>query len=310
MNLFELKKDIRAKTMGHFYVFCGLEREGMKIYWEQMSCRTDREVLFVDTVKEALGQRPSLLEKPKVIVVNNDKDFTAAESVWDTMSQRLSKNILVVTYDALNKNSKFYKRFTDVCVMFDYFTPEVLTYHIQKHLTVSDKTAKDIINACGGSYGRIMLEIDKILRISNALPDWTHDEVVAEMLARGVIHEDVGDLIFTLGNSILRKDIETAYTCVRDGDIPPLKLIQVLYNSMKRLMLVQMCKEQGYRDAEITKETGISSKEIWGISHNLNVRQSGELARCLHVLRKCEKAIKEGVLCEEHVVDYLLVTLL
>ena len=310
MNIFDLKKSIRAKTVGHFYVFYGLEREGMKIYWEQMSRNTDHEVLFVDTVKEALGQRPSLLEKPKVIIVTNDKDFTTAESVWDSLSQRLSKNILIVTYDTLNKNSKFYKRFTDVCVNFDYFTPEVLTYHIQKHINVSDKTARDIINACGGSYGRILLEIDKIQRISNALPDWSDDEVVEEMLSRGVIHEDVGDLIFTLGNSILRKDAETAYTCVRDGDIPPLKLIQVLYNSMKRLLLVQMCKEQGYKDAEITKETGISSKEIWGISRNLNVRQSGELTRCLHVLRKCEKAIKEGVLCEEHAVDYLLVTLM
>ena len=310
MNIFDLKKNIRAKTVGDFYVFYGLEREGMKIYWEQMASRTDREVLFVDTVKEALGQRPSLLEKPKVIVVTNDKDFTTAESVWDSLSHGLSKNILIVTYDTLNKSSKFYKRFTDVCVMFDYFTPEVLTYHIQKHLTVSDTTARSLIDACGGSYGRIMLEIDKILRISNALPDWSHDEVVAEMLARGVIHEEVGDLIFTLGNSILRKDIETAYTCVHEGDIPPLKLIQVLYNGFRRLLLVQVAKEQGYKDAEISKETGISSKEIWGISHNLNVRQSGELARCLYVLRKCEKAIKEGVLCEEHAVDYLLITLM
>lgn len=309
MNIFDLKKNIRAKTVGHFYVFCGLEREGMKIYWEQMAQRTDREVLFVDTVKEALGQRPSLLEKPKVIVVNNDKDFTSTETAWDKV-ENISTNILIVTYDTLNKNSKFYKRFTDVCVNFDYFTPEVLTYHIQKHLTVSDRTARDLINACGSSYGRILLEIDKIQRISNALPDWTQDEVVAEMLSRGVIHEDVGDLIFTLGNSILRKDVETAYECVHEGDIPPLKLIQVLYNGFKRLMLVQMAKEQGYKDSEITKETGISSKEIWGISHNVGLRSSDDLIGCLRTLRKCEKAIKEGVLCEEHVVDYLLITLM
>ena len=309
MNIFDLKKDIRAKNVGHFYVFYGLEREGMKIYWEQMANRTDREVLFVDTVKEALGQRPSLLEKPKVIVVNNDKDFTSTETAWDKV-ENISKNIVIVTYDTLNKNSKFYKRFTDVCVMFDYFTPEVLTYHIQKHLTVSDRTARDLINACGSSYGRILLEIDKIQRISKALPDWSQDEVVAEMLSRGVIHEDVGDLIFTLGNSILRKDVETAYTCVHEGDIPPLKLIQVLYNGFRRLMLVQRAKEQGYRDAEITKETGITSKEIWGISHNVGLRSSDDLIGCLRILRKCEKAIKEGVLCEEHVVDYLLVTLM
>ena len=309
MNLFDLKKNIRAKTVGHFYVFCGLEREGMKIYWEQMACRSDREVLFVDTVKEALGQRPSLLEKPKVIVVNNDREFTSTETAWDKV-ENISKNIIIVTYDTLNKSSKFYKRFSDVCVTFDYFTHEVLTYHIQKHIDVSERTARDLINACGGSYGRILLEIDKIQRISNALPDWSQDEVVDEMLVRGVIHEDVGDLIFTLGNSILRKDIETAYTCVHEGDIPPLKLIQVLYNGFRRLMLVQRAKEQGYKDAEITKETGISSKEIWGISHNLNVRSSEDLIVCLQTLRKCEKAIKEGVLCEEHVIDYLLITLM
>ena len=289
-------------------MFYGLEREGMKIYWEQMANRTNRDVMILDTVQEALNYRPSLLDNPKVFVVNNDRDFTSNESAWDKIPT--SKNILIVTYDTLNKNSKFYKRFTDVCVEFDYFTPEVLTYHIQKYIDVSDSTARDLINACGHSYGRIMLEIDKIQRIANALPEWTHDDVVQEMLCRGVIHEDIGDLIFTLGNSILKKDKETAYACAHEGDIVPLKLIQVLYNGVRRLLLVQKAKEQGYRDAEITKETGISSKEIWGISHNLNIRSSENLIDCLRVLRKCEKAIKEGVLCEEHAIDYLLVTLL
>ena len=311
MNLFELKKSIRHETVGHIYVFYGLEREGMKIYWEQIGCRTNRDVILIDTVRDIFGYRRSLLDRAKVFVCTNDKEFTTSETAWDKVVNSLGDNILILTYDTVNKNSKFYKRFSDVCVEFEYFTRQVLTYHIQKHIPdLSEPLCNDLISACGGSYGRLLLEIDKITRIHEALPDWTSDEVVAEMLTRGVIHEDVGDLIFDLGNAILRKDKVSAYTYAHEGDIPPLKLIQVLYNGFRRLLLVQRGKEQGLKETEISKETGISTREIWGISQNVKIRSSEDLIECLHLLRKCEKSIKEGVLCEEHTIDYLLIKLM
>lgn len=310
MNIFELKKDIRNKTVGQFYTFCGLEREGMRIYWSEIASRTDREVLMIDSIREVITYKQSLLEKPKVFVCYNDRDFMTNETAWDKVLQALGKNLLILTVDSIDKRSKFAKRFDDSIVPFDYFTREVLTYHIQKQIDLSESGCSALIQACNGSYGRILLELDKVTAIKQALPDWSYDDIVDEMLYRGVIHEDVGDLLFTLGNAIISKDIETAYTCTRDGDIPPLKLIQVLYNGIKRLLLVQRCKELGYKDADITKETGISSKEIWGISHNVNTRTSENLIQCLQTLRKCEKAIKEGVLCEENVLDYLLITLI
>lgn len=309
MTIFDLKKAIRAKTVGQFYVFYGLEREGMRIYWEHLAGCSGRTVQMIDQVREAITYRRSLLDKPKLFVCYADKEFMGTESAWDKVTT-LGDNALVLTVDSIDKRSRFYKEHEDICIPFDAFTVPVLTHHIQKILPLSDAMCERLISACSGSYGRILLEVDKIRAIMQALPEWTPDDVVNEMLYRGVIHADTGDVLFDLGNAIISKDRARAYMHAHEGDTPPLKLIAVLYNALRRLLLVQTCRERNYRDAEITKETGLSSKEIYGISRNLNVRSSEDIARCLQTLRKCEKGIKEGTLCEEHAIDYILITLL
>lgn len=309
MNIFDLKKDIRAKTVGQFYVFHGLEREGMRIYWERMAECSGRTVQIIDQVSEAFTYRKSLLDKPKLFVCYADKEFITNESAWGKVAT-LGANALVLTMDSIDKRGKFYKAHEGVCIAFEPFSVQVLTHHIQVVLPISEGMCERLIGACGSSYGRILLELDKAKAICQALPEWTPDEVIDEMLFRGVIHADTGDMLFDLGNAIIAKDKATAYACACEGDVPPLKLITVLYNALRRLLLVQTCKARGYRDNEITKETGLSSKEIWGISKNLNKRSSENIAECLQTLRKCEKGIKEGTLCEEHATDYLLVHLI
>ena len=309
MNIFDLKKAIRTQTVGTFYVFHGLEREGMRIYWERMAQCSGREVQIIDQVKDAFTFKKSLFDKPKLFVCYADKDFMADEKAWGKVAT-LGDGALVLTVDSLDKRGKFYKAHEDICVPFDAFTVPVLTHHIQQVMQISSDMCERLITACNGSYGRILLELDKAQAIQQALPDWTPDDVIDEMLYRGVIHADTGDMLFTLGNAIISKDKATAYACAHVGDIPPLKLITVLYNALRRLLLVQTCKTQGYKDAEITKETGITQKEIFGISKNLNKRSLENLTASLQILRKCEKAIKEGTLCEEHVIDYLLITLI
>ena len=309
MNIFDLKKAIRTQTVGQFYVFHGLEREGMRIYWEHLAECSGREVQIIDQVRDAFTYKKSLLDKPKLFVCYADKEFMANESAWGKMAT-MGDNALVLTVDSIDKRSKFYKAHEDICIAFDAFSVPVLTHHIQKVFPISDDMCKRLIEACNGSYGRILLELDKVQAIAQALPDWKPDEVVDEMLYRGVIHEDTGDMLFDLGNAIIAKDKATAYACAQAGDIPPLKLVTVLYNALRRLLLVQTCRARNYRDAEITKETGLSSKEIYGISKNLNKRSSENIASCLQILRKCEKGIKEGTLCEEHAIDYILISLM
>lgn len=309
MNIFDLKKAIRAQTVGQFYVFHGFEREGMRIYWEHLAECSGRTVQIIDQVRDAFTYKKSLLDKPKLFVCYADKEFMTNESARDKVAT-LGDNALVLTVDSIDKRSKFYKAHEDICIAFDAFSVPVLTHHIQKVFPISDDMCKRLIEACNGSYGRILLELDKVQAIAQALPDWKPDEVVDEMLYRGVIHEDTGDLLFDLGNAIIAKDKATAYACAQAGDIPPLKLITVLYNALRRLLLVQTCRARNYRDAEITKETGLTSKEIYGISKNLNKRSSENIASCLQILRKCETGIKGGTLCEEHAIDYILISLI
>ena len=309
MNIFDLKKAIRTKTVGQFYVFHGLEREGMRIYWEHLAECSGRTVQIIDQVKEAFTYRRSLFDQPKLFVCYADKEFMGNESAWDKLAT-LGDNALVLTADSLDKRGKFYKAHEDVCIAFDAFSNQVLTHHIQQVMPMSDGMCEQLILACSGSYGRILLELDKAKAIQHALPEWTADEIIDEMLYRGVIYTDTGDMLFDLGNAIIAKDRATAYACAYVGEVPPLKLITVLYNALRRLLLVQTCRESGYRDAEITEETGLSSKEIYGISRNINKRTSEDIVESLQLLRKCEKGIKEGTLCEEHALDYLLVHLM
>lgn len=311
MTIFDLKKDVRQGHIGKFYVFFGMEREGMRVYWERMAECSHSTVQFVDSITDVFKAKRSLLAKPNLYICLQDKDFMGNEGAWERLESALGSNRLILTLDSLDKRSKFYKRFEGVAVPFDTFTDQVLTYHIQERVDVSIAGAEALIKACNGSYGRILLEVDKLTTLCQYLPDWTPDEVLFEMLDRGVIVQDEQDVLFDLSNAILYKDTTRAYACMQGAqDIPPLKLVLVLYNATKRLLLVQSATEQGYSKAEISKETGLRENEIWGISKGIGKRSTEELTKVLSILRKVEQGIKGGILCEEHAMDYLMISLL
>lgn len=312
MNIFDLKRQIRHNEFGHVYVFQGIERAVMQIYWNHMATSCSCDVEFIDNVSAVYNTRRSLLEKPKLYVCNTDKDFMAQnETVWNRLYTALGSNYMVFTVDELDKRSRFYKHFENVCVEFAPLTREVLTYHIQKDIDLSSCACNELITACNASYSRILLEIDKVKRIKDALPDWTSDEVLYEMLDRDVIHHDTEDMLFPLCDAILSKDKRRVCACLDTGEeIPTLKLVTVLYNKAKKALLVHRGQELKYTNDEISKETGMKSAEIYAISKSTIIRTSEDLLECLKILRKIEKGIKEGIICEEQARDYLLTHLL
>ena len=311
MNIFDLKRAIRANQFSNVYVFIGLERVGMQTYWERMAECSHRQVQQIDSAQQALTWKQSLLEQPKLFVCYGDKGILSSETTLEHMRVTLGKNALVLTYDTLDKRSRFYKQFESVCVTVDHFTKEVLTYHIQREMALSDTACLALIDACDGDLGRIRLELDKANTLKRFLPDWTADEIIFEMLDRGVIAQCEQDFLFDISNAILHKDSSRAYACVHASEtIPPLKLVLVLYNSVRRLLLVQRAKEAGYSDKEITEETGLKSNEIWGISKDVGKRTSEDLERMLNILQKVEQGIKGGILCESEALDYLMINLM
>lgn len=303
MEINAVKKQIKSGELDNFYLFTGDEIEAQRIYINKIAEVTGRVVYRLDTVADVLKQRAGLIKKPTLYVVRDDKDFMQAEKAWSEIDELLDDKLLIFQITVADKRTKFYKFFADRIVTFNYMDVDVLYKYIQKEVSLSDKNTEQLIHVCGSSYGRILLETDKIKQFAsqgNVAPD-----VACEILMRdGTIFRPPEDAIFDFVDAVLQAKPQKAYMLLEDckaiGE-PSLRLISVLYTNVKRVMQVQTCNSN-----DICKSTGLSAWDVKCAKKNLNYWQGTELVSFLKVLQKVEKGIKTGEIEEAVAVEYAL----
>ena len=298
-----VKKQIKNCALDKFYVFTGEEIEAQRIYVNKIAEVTGRTVCRLDTVAEVLKQRSGLIRRPTVYVVRDDKDFMQAEKAWGDIEDLLGDRLLIFQVTVLDKRTKFYSFFKDKVVTFNYMDAEVLYKYTQKEVALSDENTEKLISLCRNSYGRILLETDKIRQYVQACCV-APDEAFRQLVEDGTINRPPEDAIFDFVDAVLQADPHRAYMLLEDckaiGE-PSLRLISVLYTNVKRVLQVQTCASN-----DICQSTGLSQWDVKCAKKNLNYWNGADLVSFLKTLQKIERGIKTGEVEEAVAVEYAL----
>ena len=138
MEVGAVKKQIKNKDLGKFYIFTGPEIEAQRIYVNKMAEVAGMEVQRIDSVGYIYNRQRSLFSKPKCYVCRDDKEFMKTEKAWDTIADVIGDNMLILLITEVDKRTKFYKRFSDEIVEFDYMKRDTLKKYILKQIGLSE----------------------------------------------------------------------------------------------------------------------------------------------------------------------------
>ena len=164
MDVNTLRAHIKSHKLNHFYIFTGPEWEGQKLYLKQLSKITGNDTYRVESIVDVYGKmrNKSFSNKNYIYIARDDKEFMQNEKLQSQLESVLGNNMYILLLTNVDKRTKFYKKYKDSIVEFEYFKEAMLIKYIQKEISLSEANCKKLIEVCESDYGRILLEIDKI----------------------------------------------------------------------------------------------------------------------------------------------------
>lgn len=304
MEVGEVKQAIRNKTPQHFYIFTGEEYKVQDIYVSKISEVTGKGIERLDSINQLFHRGKALFYIPKTFVLRDDSEFIKTEKMWDKLDNALQDDNLIFLWTSVDKRTKFYKRYSDLVVTFNHMEDMVLLKYTKKAVDLSNSNLELLTELCENSYGRVLIEADKIKLYSRATGK-SLDDAFIDLVNQGVIYTPPQDAIFKFVDAIIVRNPNEAFRlleeCKKIGE-PNLRLITVLFTNLKRILMVQACPSK-----DISKSTGLSSWDIKCTDGKLSYWRNGELVYLLELLRKLEKGIKVGTIDESIAIDYFMV---
>lgn len=311
MQLVDLKRQIQSGSVLNFYVFAGEETGIMKHYINQLSKVLNRPIEYIDTVQSAFERtsRSGLVYNPKVIVVQDDKAFLKAESLWDRIGKGLKRDTLILVFSKIDKRSKFFKHFEDY-VAFNPLPSQVLAQYIMKSSHLNEQNAVILADICQCSYNRAMQECDKLNSYvsyrTSICDEITPDMAFRLLLNNGTIYQPIGDITFEIVESIMKrndvKKIEKMLMQARQIKEPALLSLSLLYNNFRIQLMYQSLIDKS--NAEQT--AGLTNREVKTAQYRDGVYKLPEVVRALQLIQSIEFGIKTGAIPEEIALDYLV----
>lgn len=306
MEITDIKNQIKTGEFDSYYIFYGEERQIMKIYINMIAEKGGYEVSYVDSLMDLMSgvRTTSLIKKLHLYVIMDDKEFLTNEKMWEKF-KGLKDAIVVFYYTTSDKRLKFWKNFKDRAIEFGRLSDNVLMKYIEKEIGKQNQLVmKDLIDACDGDYGRILLELDKVKQYTKAT-GIVENGVLENFLADGTIYNSPQDAIFDFVGAVLERNPVKAYNLLeqsRSIGEASLTLLSVLYNNVKTLLQIQSAKDY--------KKLGLNGFVIKNTIPYKNNYTNGELVKAMGVIRECEKGIKTGAITENIAVDYVLVNVM
>lgn len=316
MDVASVKHDIKMKSPKHFYVFSGPEIRVMDVYINKLAECINTKVIRVDSVAELMPRlrSKSFVSNTNVYVIHNDMSVVKEDKVIEALQLgKLQKeSTVILIYDSLDKRLKFYKSIKDSLVEFESLNEAILKRYIAKEITLSDVNSSKLIEVCENSYNRILLEIDKIKHLKNAVScdiiDYTHDKAFKDLLFDGVIYQPPKDAIFDFVDAVCRRQSKKSFNLLQQSysvGESSMVLLSVLYTNFKQIFQVQ-----SYRGDNIAKATGLTPFQVKLAKEKAGKYSLQELENILKLIRRIEKSIKTGEIDESVSVEYLLVNIL
>lgn len=314
MTIQELQSRITSNDIPHILIFTGEEIEVQNIYIKELVRRSQTLIQRVDSVDSILDRlkRKSFLNRNLCVVVRDDKSFMQDEKLQSVIAELIEDNILILLYTNLDKRTKFYKKYKEDIIEFNPLSEQLLTKYIQRDTGLTKHSCAKLIDMCESSYGRILLEIDKIKHYLQAV-DPTGDDLSWDMgfeilVDDGLIYQPPKDAIFDFVNAVLRRKPALAFELLQesyDCGEATMVLLSVLYTNVKQLLQVQSCES-----SNVEKSTGLTSWQIKCISEYKNKYSTGELVQFLRLIQFAESGIKQGIIEDMDAVKYILVKIM
>jgi len=311
MEITEIKSHIQKKTFNPFYIFAGPEWKVQRLYIDQISKTSGKELRYIESIADIFAKRNNtgFIKKNYVYVVRDDKEILQNEKVQAQLNSIIGKNILILILTSIDKRLKFYKQYKDAIVDFEPLKPEILKKYIQKDSTLCNKNCDKLMEFCEYDYGRCLLEINKITNYMYASaemggPDLSSDEVFDDLLEAGLIYQPPKDAIFDFVDAVLDIKVNLAFElyhqCLAVGEAT-MVMISVLYNNAKAVLQVQSCKS-----SDISKATGLTPWQIMNAKKHLNKRSNRELLDIMRFCQKAQQNIVTGAVEEEFIIEDIL----
>ena len=310
MDVSTLKAKIKSKQIPNYLIFTGPEWKVQQIYVEQIAKATSSEIVRIDSIKDVFSNLRSkaFLSVSKLFVVRDDTELLQADSnVIQSILDALQSNLLIHVLTAVDKRKKYYKDNKERIVEFEPLSDAILKKYIKRAINLSDRNCEILMEICEHSYGRCLLEIDKIKRFQEFdvySDDRMADKAFEQLLKDGTIYEPPYDAIFDLVDAILDRKPKTAFALLResyDSGEATMVMLTVLWNNAKAVLQVQA----PHTGAD-AKSSGLTGWQIKNAKKHLNKYSVSELMRMLQLVQQTEIGIKRGKIEDSFAMEYLL----
>lgn len=309
MDIQQLKKELVEEKLRHYYVFIGDEIALQDVYINQIQKVSGLEVvrsMDVKSIYPRLVNRSLIKATPVIYVVRNDDEFLKSNAWKNLLKLKEFKgNVLILLYTGLKKSSEFCKAHESVLTSFDAINPSLLKNRLAAVTGMPLPYCEDIVKLCGGNYGRIQNELYKMSKIAQQYGNnWNTAYLLAKKAK--LIHEEIGDIIFDFTNAIVDRDIAKAYDLypkiMQTEDGSAIKLLSVLYNTFRNVLMVQSTPPKGRTEAVL----GLTKGQIFMTAQKCNKYNIYEVVAIVKKIREIEKGIKVGTVEEKIAIPYLL----
>ena len=310
MDVATLKAKIKSKQLPSYLIFSGTEWKVQQVYINQIAKVTGKEIRRIDDVATIYGKlkNKSFVQKPVIYIVRDDKELMNSEKLHQQISAGLlGDNTLIHLLTTVDKRTKFYKQYKDIIVEFEPLNDAVLKKYILKEIKLSESNIQRLIDICEHSYGKILLEIDKIRRYSDSNPTLIrniYDNGFEMLINDGTIYEPPYDAIFDLVDAILDRKVNRAFDLLQQSYAvgeATMVMLSVLYTNAKAVLQVQT-----YHGDKITEGTGLTGWQIKNAKPHVGKYSENELIYIVQLCQKLESGIKTGRMEDEFAMQYLL----
>ena len=162
---------------------------------------------------------------------------------------------------------------------------------------------------CRNDYGRLLLEINKILSLSNKL-EISYNTAFKTLLEDDLFVTDIGDITFDLTNAVTYGDLKNSQKYLEQAKLkgePVLRIVSILYQSFINILAYQGLGKNKLNAAD---RIGLTEKQLWAVKKNAGGYNNKELLRNINICKEVEEGIKLGTLSEEIALDYLVLSCL
>lgn len=169
--------------------------------------------------------------------------------------------VFFAPYDKLDQRKKIVKQLKKVAVLLDAseLTERDVKQYIQDSLrnhqyTIQEEALETLLVKTQYSLTNSMKELDKLMIAS------IDTKMIPLELVESLVAKTLGQNIFELGESILKKEGVRALQIYRDMLLQkedPLKMNAILLGQFRLLLQVSYLKKEGYQEPEIQKTLGV-----------------------------------------------------